>query len=319
MTHLGIEDDLAGCARSFAFTAGLHPDDFTQPLQDLIQAIVVALQDYDDQVKQARAARAQQAAAKSPASGGIPMIARFKVQPDGVWYDDGQTPPVWVCSELKIIGGSRDEHHDHHGHALEFRDRYGYPQRWAMPLEMLEDRREYRKVLRRLGLQTNSSKQGIELLQAYLDLWQAQDAMICVERTGWYHGMYVLPDATFGQAPHQEKVVLQGLSHTVEGYRQAGTLAEWQAKVAALCVGNSRLLFAVSMAFASVVLALLDMEGGGVHLRGQSSEGKTTALLVAASVWGEPGRLEHWRATANGLEGVASYHNDNLLLLDELK
>jgi uncharacterized protein (DUF927 family) len=73
------------------------------------------------------------------------------------------------------------------------------------------------------------------------------------------------------------------------------------------------------MAFAAVLLTLLDIEGGGIHWRGQSSEGKTTVLLVAASVWGEPGRLERWRATSNGLEGVASYHNDSLLLLDELR
>src|SRR5262249_61624715 len=41
--------------------------------------------------------------------------------------------------------------------------------------------------------------------------------------------------------------------------------------------------------------------------------------LVAATVWGEPGRLERWRSTANALEGVALAHNHNLLCLDELK
>ena len=56
-----------------------------------------------------------------------------------------------------------------------------------------------------------------------------------------------------------------------------------------------------------------------MHFRGVSSEGKTTALRVAATVWGEPGRLERWRTTANALEGVALAHNDNLLCLDELK
>src|SRR5262249_48564482 len=72
-------------------------------------------------------------------------------------------------------------------------------------------------------------------------------------------------------------------------------------------------------AFAAPLLTLLGLEGGGVHYRGPSSEGKTTAALMAASVWGEPERVESWRATANGLEGVASGHNDNLLVLDELK
>ena len=143
--------------------------------------------------------------------------------------------------------------------------------------------------------------------------------MRCVEKTGWYGYVYVLPDEAIGQKHDIEQVVLQGLEHTVEGYRHAGTLDQWREKVATLCVGNSRLLLACSMGFAAVLLMPLGAEGGGIHLRGPSSEGKTTAALVGASVWGEPGRMERWRATANGLEGVAAAHNDNLLLLDELK
>jgi putative DNA primase/helicase len=49
-----------------------------------------------------------------------------------------------------------------------------------------------------------------------------------------------------------------------------------------------------------------------------SSIGKSTALAVAGSVWGGPGYVRSWRATANGLEGVALGHCDALLCLDEL-
>lgn len=60
-------------------------------------------------------------------------------------------------------------------------------------------------------------------------------------------------------------------------------------------------------------------DSGGFHLRGSSSTGKTTALRVAASVYGEPHRyVRTWRATSNGLEGIAAVHNDGLLILDEL-
>jgi uncharacterized protein (DUF927 family) len=114
-------------------------------------------------------------------------------------------------------------------------------------------------------------------------------------------------------------LVLQTLDRHSEGYRQAGTLEGWQTEIGARCVGNSRLLVAVSTGFAAPLLEPLGEESGGLHFRGESSEGKTTALLVAATVWGEPGRLERWRATANGLEGVALAHNDNLLCLDELR
>jgi putative DNA primase/helicase len=63
---------------------------------------------------------------------------------------------------------------------------------------------------------------------------------------------------------------------------------------------------------------LLAAEGGGVHLRGASSTGKSTALSLAASTWGPPEYVRTWRATDNALEGIAAQHSDLLLCLDEL-
>jgi uncharacterized protein (DUF927 family) len=325
MTHLGIPDDVEACVKSFAFSAGVSEDAMRQSLLDLMGGIEAALRRQEEDKRRARDDRARPKTSPDPGAGGIAMRARFCVQSDGVWYHEppdpsGITPPpFWICAELRIVGATRDEHHDNHGHALEFRDRHGHLQRWAMPLELLEDRREYRRVLRRLGLCMKNSKQGVDLLQLYLDLCDAERKMLAVEKTGWHGQVYILPDAAIGQRDADEQIVLQGLDMTNEGYRQRGTVEAWQETIAALCVGNSRLLLAVSMAFAAPLLTPLGIEGGGVHLRGPSSEGKTTAALVAASVWGEPGRVESWRATCNGLEGVAAFHNDNLLLLDELK
>jgi uncharacterized protein (DUF927 family) len=315
------QDEVEEIASTFASICEIDAAMIQQAIRDLHTQIEVALRAQQDAPRHRRKAElGEEAAWDSPA-----IAACFKVQDDSVWYvpqtppDQEPRPPIWVCASLKIYGATRDVHNDNHGHALEFRDRHGELQRWVMPLEMLEDRREYRRVLRRLGLRMNSSPQGVTLLHLYLEHCHIDTKMRCVEKTGWYGYVYVLPDAAIGQKHDIEQVVLQGLEHTVEGYRHAGTLEEWRVKVAALCVGNSRLLLACCMGFAAVLLTLLGAEGGGIHLRGPSSEGKTTAALVGASVWGEPGRVEHWRATANGLEGVASAHNDNLLLLDELK
>jgi uncharacterized protein (DUF927 family) len=252
----------------------------------------------------------------------VPQRERFRVDDKGVWYtppvdkEGNQPPDVWVCAPLHIVAATRDVDNDKHGHLLEFHDRHGYPQQWAMPLELLEEQREYRKVLRRLGLLMNSAAR--DALQRYLDVCHAKERARCVDRVGWYGTAYVLPDITLGEAG-EERLVLQTLDRNSEGYRQAGTLEGWQTEIAARCVGNSRLLVAVSTGFAAPLLEPLGEESGGLHFRGESSEGKTTALLAAATVWGEPGRLERWRATANGLEGVALAHNDNLLCLDELK
>jgi putative DNA primase/helicase len=51
---------------------------------------------------------------------------------------------------------------------------------------------------------------------------------------------------------------------------------------------------------------------------GESSTGKTTALRVAASVFGAYDYMSRWRVTINGLEALASIRSDTLLILDEL-
>jgi putative DNA primase/helicase len=88
--------------------------------------------------------------------------------------------------------------------------------------------------------------------------------------------------------------------------------------VGALCAGNSRLVFAVACAFAGPLMRPAGMESGGFHYRGDSSSGKTTALKLAASVYGGPSYLQRWRATDNALEATAAQHSDGLLILDEL-
>ncbi|MGL5041032.1 MAG: DUF927 domain-containing protein, partial [Aeromonas sp.] len=98
-----------------------------------------------------------------------------------------------------------------------------------------------------------------------------------------------------------------------------GTLPEWRNTVAALAVGNSRLGFALSLAFAAPLLSLVGMEGGGFHLKGESTDGKTTIMKAAASVYGNPERYcQTWRATGNAIEGIAGRRNDALLCLDEM-
>ena len=109
-------------------------------------------------------------------------------------------------------------------------------------------------------------------------------------------------------------------AHAIEpAFSAAGRVEEWRDSVGKLAAGNSRLVFALSVAFAGPLADVVGEDSGGFHFRGGSSSGKTTALKAAASVWGSPNAYPRlWRATANGLEGLAALHNDGLLILDEL-
>lgn len=272
----------------------------------------------------AKAKAVQQAAAPRSAAntcryGG----GRFALSEQGVQFigsdDDGNDKaPVWVCSPLGVIAKTRDGKSGEWGRLLEWFDDDGVRHQWAMPLELLEgDGVDVRRELARLGLHIATSKSGRDLLAAYLKVWPVNQRARCVDRLGWHGAVYATPAETIGAA--DELVVFQNAQAVEPALAVAGTAAGWRESVAALAAGNSRLVFALSVAFAGALAHLVGEDSGGFHLRGKSSSGKSTALKVAASVWGDPaGFVRVWRATANGLEGLAALHNDGLLILDEL-
>ena len=141
-----------------------------------------------------------------------------------------------------------------------------------------------------------------------------------VDRIGWYEGSFVLPDTTIVAGPDTRKVILQsGDSGLLDLYRTGGTLEGWQ-KMAALCEGNTRLIFGLSHSFSGPLLYFVPKVAGTIFsFCGPSTTGKTTALDVAASVWGHPEKQKRtWRLTSNGLESICTLYNDSVLYLDEM-
>jgi uncharacterized protein (DUF927 family) len=266
-------------------------------------------------------ARAQ--AADDPPNSCRYSDGRFELTERGVLFtgtdhEGNQKAPVWVCSPLGVIAKTRDSKSGEWGRLLEWFDDDDVRHQWAMPLELLEgDGTDVRRELARLGLHIATGRSARDLLAAYIKVWPVDQRARCVERLGWHGAVYTMPSETIGDAV--ELVVFQN-AHAIEpAFATAGTAQEWRASVAALAAGNSRVVFAVCTAFAGALAALVGEDSGGFHLRGKSSCGKSTALKAAASVWGDPlSYARAWRATANGLESLASLHNDGLLILDEL-
>lgn len=248
---------------------------------------------------------------------------RFEVSPSGVFFvdagkDGNERPPRWICSPLSVVAMTRDAKSGEWGRLLEWHDADQVLHQWVMPQELLQgDGSDVRRELARRGLSIAPAKFPRDLLAAYLQVWPVEARARCVERLGWYGSVYVTPSESIGQ---QDEIVVFQNAHALEpAFAVSGTAEEWRASVAALASGNSRLVFALSVAFAGSLAEVVGEDSGGFHLRGGSSSGKSTALKVAASVWGNPSTYPRlWRATANGLEGLAALHNDGLLILDEL-
>jgi putative DNA primase/helicase len=115
-----------------------------------------------------------------------------------------------------------------------------------------------------------------------------------------------------------ENVHFQSDSISPEGTaRIGGNYERWQ-EMAKLCENNPVLILSLCVAFSGALLAKVLRDSGGVHFVGDSSIGKTTALIVGASVWGGADFKRTWRATSNGLESVAALSSDSCLCLDEI-
>lgn len=243
------------------------------------------------------------------------FTSTFTVNDQGVFYHD-EDEKRWICSRLSIQALVRDKASENWGRLLELTDADGRLHRWSMPMEMLKGSgEELRGELLRLGLQIAPGMKARQRLVEYISTTKPETRARCVTQTGWHDGIFVLPDQTIGET--SEPLIYQA-DHLINPYQQSGTLADWQTHISAHCMGNSRLLLAVSCAFAALLLHPAGAESGGLHLVGESSTGKTTALKVAASVFGAPNYLQRWRATANGLESLAALRSDTLLVLDEL-
>lgn len=248
---------------------------------------------------------------------------RFEISDQGIHFvgkdkDGHEKPPKWICSALHVSAKTRDKKSGDWGRLLEWQDDDGIKHQWPMPLDLLEgDGSDVRRELARLGLQISSELTARNLLSAYIKQWPVENRARCVDKLGWHGDVFVLPDETIGNAG--ELVVFQNAHAIDPAFSTSGTASEWRDSVAHLAQGNSRLVFALSVAFAGALANIAGEDSGGFHFRGASSSGKSTALNLAASVWGKPSAyVRLWRSTTNGLEGLASFHNDGLLILDEI-
>jgi putative DNA primase/helicase len=268
---------------------------------------------------------ADPSAAAPAVDAGVPE--GFELTTDGLFAllppSRGSDEPrrLWICRPLKVLAVTRDESGEAWGRWLEWEDRDGVCRRWPAPLTLLAGSGEtLRTELHRLGLEITTNPEGRRRLLDYLLTSAPETRARSVSRTGWSGGVFVLPNRTLGEGA--EPVIFQAETAAGPGFGERGTLDDWRRHVAALAVGNSRLLFAISCAFAAPLLALAGDESGGFHLKGSSvngsSSGKTTTQRVAASVCGPPEYVSRWRGTDNGLEAGAEQHNDALYILDEL-
>lgn len=156
-------------------------------------------------------------------------------------------------------------------------------------------------------------------LVTYLGACLANNAEIIpiiqsVERLGWVDGVFV---------PYDEALTLDNDGQGAELARAVhskGTLQEWAEYIAPLRKQSLYLQIVLAAAFASVLIAKVGALPFVLHLWGGTGTGKTVALKVAASIWGNPEKyMLTLNGTTNALMGTAALLHNLPLLADELQ
>jgi putative DNA primase/helicase len=158
-------------------------------------------------------------------------------------------------------------------------------------------------------------KDLINYFDKYLTLNRLDQAYM-VERLGHIKDAFIHPLNSQGIEiiPNDS-----GEKQLLEAFQINGTTETWKTEIFDRVKSHKKVLFLVLSSFASVILKDLKVSPFIVDLAGSTSQGKTTALQVARSVWGSEGLINEWNATKVSIERKTGFLNSFPLYMDDTR
>lgn len=107
-----------------------------------------------------------------------------------------------------------------------------------------------------------------------------------------------------------------------ESVSEKGNYETWKAEMRKLRANSRTLRFLMASSFASPLVKIFQINPFIVHLWGKSSNGKTVAQMVCASIWGNPAKgklLSSLDSTKVASERLCNFLRNMPLILDELQ
>lgn len=237
-------------------------------------------------------------------------IYRLKQQGDAIKHDYACKMPIMPAAVLRNIETDTEKVQ------LAFRRGKSSWSKCVFPRSTISNKNKIIELADR-GILVNSNTAAA--LVTYLGDCLANNAetipiIQSVERLGWIDSVFV---------PYAEALTLDNDGHGAElarAVRSKGTLEEWADYIAPLRKQSLYLQIVLAAAFASVLISKVKALPFVLHLWGGTGTGKTVALKVAASVWGNPEKyMLTLNGTTNALMGTAALLHDLPLLADELQ
>jgi putative DNA primase/helicase len=255
-----------------------------------------------------------------------PVPLGYRCDKQGVFLlDDDKPDEQLTLGACRVLAKTRDTNSENWGVLVEWVNSDGHTRSQAIPRRLFHAQgTELAQLLADGGLDIIPGKE--KKLLTYLARYQPGERLTAATCTGWHGVSFVLPSETI-RCPEGEQLVYQPETQTdqAKAINKKGSLENWKAGIQD---ASPVVRFLVCASLSTPARFLLGVEAGGFHIFNETSRGKTTALQVAASVWGngtDPAigggattYINRWNATANALEALAELHNDLPMIVDEV-
>lgn len=187
----------------------------------------------------------------------------------------------------------------------------------SFPRSVIASKNKIVEALADCGIDVTSetAKSLVDYLRTVITSNQDRLERICsISHLGWYEKHFIPYDAeiTLDAADEAPKLV--------KSIKSRGTLEEWTEFIKPLRKASLYLRMIIAASLASVLIEKTGALPFVLHLWGGTGSGKTVALKVAASVWGDPGSfMQTINMTPNALMQTAGMLYSLPLLGDELQ
>jgi putative DNA primase/helicase len=197
--------------------------------------------------------------------------------------DDLDKPAILVAGHFDVMAETRDPDGASWGVLLHWKDHDGRDHQFALPRATLAgDGSEARRILMDGGFFISPSQTARNLFNSFLLQVRSPNRAGATQRVGWHGNSFVMPDDCFG-ADQRDLLLLQSASAHEHPFRQAGTLESWQQNVARYSVGNSRLVLALSAAFAGPLVGPVPQRAEASTSRGRRPPARARRCMSPAA------------------------------------
>lgn len=167
------------------------------------------------------------------------------------------------------------------------------------------------------GIEVNS--ENAKNLVTYLsDIIELNNLKVVdgITHLGWVDKNFVPYTSKYG---YDGDIAYKNVFESVE---EKGSYEIWKKEIKELRDNSRTLRFLMASSFASPLVKIFQINPFAVHLWGKSSNGKTVAQMICASIWGNPSKgklLSSLDSTKVASERLCNFLRNMPLILDELQ